>query len=117
MDIIFLNGMAVETVVGVYEWERQQPQKLLVDISVGILENQDREDDLRATLSYADIAQLVRDDMATQRLQLLESVAERIAELLLAHAFVQEATIKVVKPGILPASKEVGIQITRRKAD
>ncbi len=114
MDIIFLNGMAVETLVGVYEWERQHSQTLYLDLQVGIAENSQRNDDLNLTLSYADIAACVRSEMAAQSFQLLESVGEHIATVLLQQAGVMEVTVKVVKPGILPGVREVGIQITRK---
>lgn len=114
MDIIFLNGMKVETLVGVYKWERQQTQTLLMDLQVGIASNHERQDDLNLTVSYADIAALVREELAKQSFQLLESIAEHIASVLLALNSVEEVTIKIVKPGILSGIKEVGIQITRR---
>ncbi|UOO91516.1 MULTISPECIES: dihydroneopterin aldolase [Vitreoscilla] len=115
MDIIFLNGMGVETLVGVFEWERQKKQKLMLDVTVGMASNENRQDDLGNTISYADIAHLVRDDLQGQQFQLLETVAEHTAQLILAQTGVLEVTVKVVKPGILSGIKEVGIQITRQK--
>ena len=114
MDIIFLNGMAVETLVGVYEWERQHSQTLYLDLQVGIVENSQRNDDLNLTLSYADIATYVRKELALQTFQLLESVGEHVAEVLLQQAGVLQVTVKVTKPGILAGVREVGIQITRK---
>ena len=114
MDIIFLNGMAVETLVGVYEWERQHSQTLYLDLQVGIAENSQRNDDLNLTLSYADIAMCVRKELALQTFQLLESVGEHVAEVLLQQAGVLQVTVKVTKPGILAGVREVGIQITRK---
>ena len=114
MDIIFLNGMAVETLVGVYEWERQHSQTLYLDLQVGIVENSQRNDDLKLTLSYADIATCVRKELALQTFQLLESVGEHVAEVLLQQAGVLQVTVKVTKPGILAGVREVGIQITRK---
>ena len=116
MDIIFLNGMAVETLVGVYEWERQHSQTLYLDLQVGIVENSQRNDDLNLTLSYADIATCVRKELALQTFQLLESVGEHVAEVLLQQAGVLQVTVKVTKPGILAGVREVGIQITRKAA-
>ena len=114
MDIIFLNGMAVETLVGVYEWERQHSQTLYLDLQVGIVENSQRNDDLNLTLSYADIATCVRKELALQTFQLLESIGEHVAEVLLQQAGVLQVTVKVTKPGILAGVREVGIQITRK---
>ena len=114
MDIIFLNGMAVETLVGVYEWERQHSQTLYLDLQVGIVENSQRNDDLNLTLSYADIATCVRKELALQTFQLLESVGEHVAEVLLQQVGVLQVTVKVTKPGILAGVREVGIQITRK---
>ena len=114
MDIIFLNGMAVESLVGVYEWERQHSQTLYLDLQVGIVENSQRNDDLNLTLSYADIATCVRKELALQTFQLLESVGEHVAEVLLQQAGVLQVTVKVTKPGILAGVREVGIQITRK---
>ena len=111
MDIIFLNGMAVETLVGVYEWERQHSQTLYLDLQVGIVENSQRNDDLNLTLSYADIAACVRSELAVQSFQLLESVGEHIAVVLLQQTGVVEVTVKVVKPETA-MNKEASIKLT-----
>ena len=52
MDKIFLHGMKAETLIGVYEWERQQPQTLIIDLDIALPDNAGAQDDINQTIHY-----------------------------------------------------------------
>lgn len=114
MDTLFLHGFKIDTLIGVYEWERQQPQSLLLDIDMDIdLQPAARSDDVVDTIHYGHLAELLRSQLAQQQFYLLEALAEFVAELILGDYAAKWVRVRVVKPGILPHVREVGIQIER----
>ncbi|OSI14410.1 dihydroneopterin aldolase [Neisseria dentiae] len=113
MDKIFLHGMKAETLIGVYDWEREQPQTLLLDLVVGVPEKSGAGDDISNTVHYADVCEAVRASLKNQRFLLLEALAEHVADLVLSDFGAQWVKVKIVKPGILPDVREVGVEIER----
>nr|WP_303802422.1 dihydroneopterin aldolase [Snodgrassella alvi] len=114
MDTIFLHGLKAETLIGVYEWERQQQQSLIFDIDIGTdFQTSALSDDIADTIHYAQVADDLRTDLATQKFLLLETLAEYVAQFILTRYQAEAVKVKVVKPGILPAVNEVGVMIER----
>ena len=101
MDKIFLHGLKADTLIGVYEWERKQPQTLLIDLDIG------------STVHYGEVCDTVRNSLETRRFHLLETLAEHIASLILNNFPVAWVKVRLVKPGILPDVREVGVEIER----
>ncbi|MGF6147496.1 Dihydroneopterin aldolase [Kingella potus] len=115
MDKIFLHGMKAETLIGVYEWERQQPQTLLIDLDIG-LPPRDGSDDIADTVHYAEVCAAVRESLRSQDFFLLETLAEHIATLVLDSFCAAWVKVRLVKPGILSGVRETGVEIERAKA-
>lgn len=113
MDKIFLHGMKAETLIGVYDWEREQPQTLLLDLVVGVPEKSGADDDINNTVHYADVCEAVRASLKNQRFLLLEALAEHVADLVLSDFGALWVWVRIVKPGILPDVREVGVEIER----
>lgn len=105
--------MKAETLIGVYDWERGQPQTLLLDLVVGVPEKSGAGDDINGTIHYADACAAVRASLKNQRFLLLEALAEHIADLMFSDFGAQWVRVKIVKPGILPDVREVGVEIER----
>lgn len=116
MDKIFLHGMKVETLIGVYDWERLQPQTLIIDLDIAMPTQATQHDDIAYTIHYGEICERVRMDLRERNFLLLESLAEHIAQLLITEFKVQWVRIKIVKPGILPNVQQVGVEIERGQA-
>ena len=116
MDKIFLHGMRVSTLIGVYDWERQNKQELVFDLDIGVSARSVQHDDIAQTVHYGLVCERLRQDLAVRDFLLLESLAEHTAQFLFA-AFesVQWLRIRIVKPGILPAVREVGVEIERNR--
>ena len=84
MDTIFLHGLKAETLIGVYDWERRQRQTLLLDLTLGTdFAAAAASDDIADTIHYAEVAEVVRQNLAEQQFLLLEALAEHVAALIL----------------------------------
>ncbi|MFO1234068.1 MAG: dihydroneopterin aldolase [Rivihabitans pingtungensis] len=82
MDIIFLREVRVDTVIGVYEWERRAPQTIELDLDIGIPSEQPcHSDDIGDTIHYGVVVERVRALLAAEHFLLIEALAERIARL------------------------------------
>lgn len=114
MDIIFLRGMKAETLIGVYDWEREQLQTLIFDLEIGVPLGTGCNDQIDDTIHYGDVCDAIRVNLKSQRFLLLEALAEHVAELVLREFGALSIKVSVVKPGILEGVREVGVQIFRR---
>ena len=114
MDKIFLLGMKADTLIGVYDWEREQMQTLLLDLDIGVAEQSAASDHIDDTIHYGDVCEAVRQSLREQSFLLLEALAEHIAELILQDFGALWVRVRVVKPGILANVREVGVEIERR---
>jgi len=114
MDRIFLKDLRIETVVGVWDWEKQMPQTVSVDLELAAdIQAAAAKDTLDATLNYKAVANRVRDFVQESRFQLIETMAEGIAELIMAEFAVPWVKVVLHKPYAIKGSKDVGIIIER----
>ncbi|MGP9636621.1 dihydroneopterin aldolase [Psychrobacter sp. AOP3-A1-26] len=113
-DVVFVKGLKVEAVIGVYEWERAITQPLLIDIA---LETDIRKaaisDDVGDALNYKAVCDDVTEWCQTIKAQLLEHLAGEIADKLLAKYACHQVTLSVAKPTAIKQADAVGVQITR----
>jgi dihydroneopterin aldolase len=113
-DIIFIDNLPVETLIGVYEEERLSPQTLLISVELcRDLRPAAKSDDLQDTLDYQVIADLVTTLCQRTEYKLLESLAELLAGELLSTFECSGVRIRINKPSALPQSDAVGICIER----
>ena len=116
MDTIFLHGLKAKTLIGVYEWERQQPQILLLDLDIGTdFLQAAQSDDVADTIHYAQVAEEIISALAEQSFLLLEALAEYVAQFILTRYQALSVKVKVVKPGILASVAQVGVMIVRQR--
>lgn len=115
MDKIFLHGMRAETLIGVYGWEREHLQPLIIDLDIGVPEKAAADDDIGNTVHYAEVCETLRRQLKEQDFLLLEALAEYIADWVLGCFGAVWVHVKIVKPGILPGVREVGVEIERDK--
>lgn len=115
MDQIFINGLAVDAVIGVYDWERDIRQRLIIDLDIGWdIAAAAANDDLDATLNYAEVSQRITDYVSTSSFGLVETLAERLAALIMQEFAVPWLRLRINKPGAVPAAAGgVGVLIER----
>lgn len=114
MDLIFIEGLVGETVIGIHEKELHRPQLLVIDVHAGLPRSRacdtDRIDD---TIDYGTVCERVRRLLVEHRLQLLEAFAESVADILIAEFGASWVRVKVVKPKKFDDVTAVGVQIER----
>lgn len=114
MDNVFIEGLEVDTVIGVYDWEREIRQCLRLDVVCAWDNRRPAEsDDLRQALDYAALSERIQAFADQARYQLVETFAERLAELLMHEFHIPWLRLRVTKPGAVPAAAGVGVEIER----
>lgn len=115
IDVIEIQGLTVDTLIGVYAWERQQPQPITLDLVIGPLPDVAfQRDHLSDTIDYASLIHGLTDFIAQQRYQLLETLAERIWCWVRDHYDVQYCQLTLYKsPADLPQIKRIALRIER----
>ena len=118
MDKIFLRGLEVQTVIGIWDWERQIKQTVRVDLELGTdVRKAARADRIDEASDYKAIAKRLIAFIESSRYQLVETLAEALAEVVVTEFDVPWVRLSVAKPGAIEGSREVGIVIERGKAD
>ena len=114
MDKIFVQGLEVECVIGVWEWERQITQKLIIDLEMGWdIRAAARSDALEDTLSYKDVAKRVNAFVVETQANLVETLAEGIVGLLQEEFGVPWCRVRINKRGAVTGARDVGVDIER----
>lgn len=114
MDIIFIEDLTVDTVIGAYDWERTIKQRLLLNIQMASTIGKAAEtDDLQYALDYNAVSKRVTEYIETSQHQLLETVAEQVCQLIQTEFKVPWLKVKVAKPGAVTNAKSVGIVVER----
>lgn len=118
MDIVYIRELKVETIIGIFDWERERKQTVSIDLDLGFdIRAAARSDDIADALDYKAISHRVRDLVATAEFQLVEALAETVAGIVLAEFPVPWLRLRVGKPGAITGSKDTGVIVERRKAD
>lgn len=114
MDCIFLRDFRVETVIGVYDWERRIRQTLVFDLELATdVRSAAASGELADALDYAALAKRINEFVVDGRFQLLESVAEGVAALVLKQFPVTWLRLSVGKLHALPSARVAGVSIER----
>jgi dihydroneopterin aldolase len=114
VDKIFLTALSTETVIGIFDWERQVRQRVEIDLVMHFdVAAAARSDSIDDTLNYKAVAKRVLAFVEASQFQLVETLAERIARLVLAEFPVAHVRVTVHKPGAIRHSRDVGVIIER----
>ena len=114
MDIIFLRELKIDTLIGVYEWEKRVPQTLQIDLEIALPSSLAcQTDNIDDALNYADIVRDIQKALASRHYNLLEALAENIAQILIVDFKAPWVKVSVAKLNAIRGSKMVGICIER----
>jgi 7,8-dihydroneopterin aldolase/epimerase/oxygenase len=118
MDTIFLSGLTTECIIGIWDWERRVRQKVVVDVEMGAdIRRAAQSDRIEDTLDYKRVAKRLLQFIGDSEFQLVETLAERIAELVITEFAVPWVRVRLNKQGAIRGSRDVGILIERRTED
>jgi dihydroneopterin aldolase len=116
-DRIFLRGLAVDCIIGFIDWERRVKQTVVIDLEMSIdCRNAAIRDDVADTLNYKSVAKRLISFVQESKFNLVETLVERIAQLVLAEFGVEWVRITLSKPGAIRGSRDVGVTIERTRA-
>ena len=114
MDMVFIESLEVDTVIGAYDWERTIRQNLLIDLQMGWDNRLSAEnDELHLALDYAAVSERINKFAHESSFELVETFAERLAELLLTEFNIPWLRLKITKPGAVASARGVGVEIER----
>ncbi|QCF24911.1 dihydroneopterin aldolase [Hydrocarboniclastica marina] len=114
MDRVFIEGLRVDALIGVYGWEREVRQTLMLDL-VMAWDNRvpGMSDDVTQALDYGRVAEAVAGWVGESRFQLLEALAESLAQKLMDEFEVPGLQLTIRKPGAVASAVSVGVSINR----
>jgi dihydroneopterin aldolase len=117
-DRIFLRGLSVDCIIGFIEWERRVRQTVVIDLEMPVdCRRAALSDDVADTLDYKKVAKRVIAFVAASQFNLVESLIERTALLVLEEFGVEWVRLSINKPGAIRGSRDVGVTIERTRAD
>lgn len=118
MDTIFLNDLRVETVIGIFDWERKVRQTISIDLEMAAdIRRAAATDAIEDTLNYKAVAKRLIGFIEASDFGLVETLAERIAEIVVTEFDVPRVKVILHKPGAVRGSKDVGVIIEREPSD
>ena len=116
MDKIFLKDLKIKTRIGIFDWEKQIDQIININIEVGTdIKKAAKTEDVIYSLDYKALSNKVKEYVANNHHDQIETLIENIAEMILLEFKVEYVTISISKPGAIRDSQDVGIIITRNK--
>ena len=114
MDKIFINDLQVETVIGIFDWEREIKQTISINLEMEFdISKAAKSDDINDYLDYKKVSKRIISLCEKADSYLVENLIEKIAQVVLKEFPVSKVTVSLEKPGALRGSKSVGIKITR----
>ena len=114
MDTVYVHGLAVDTVIGIFDWAREIRQKVVLDVEMAVdISPSAATEDIDRTVSYKDVSDRLTQFIEQSEFLLVETMAEEIAGLILAEFAVPFVRIKLGKPDAIANACDVGVIIER----
>ncbi len=114
MDIVYIRDLKIDTVIGVNDWEREVHQTVSLDLEMATdIHAAADSDDIADTIDYKAVAKRLIDFVEGTEFQLVESLAERVTDIVLGEFGVRWVRLRVSKPGAVTGARDVGVVIER----
>jgi dihydroneopterin aldolase len=114
MDKVYIKGLSIQTTIGFFEWEKQIKQTLVIDLTMAWdTASAAANDELAKTLDYADISVAIERFANENPVDLLETLAERMAKFLMDTYHIPWLKLGIGKPGAVHNAQTVGVEIER----
>ena len=116
MDKVFIEALEIEALIGIYDWERRIRQPLLFDIEMAFDNRIPAASDAIAdTLNYKAVSKRVVEVVSQSDFGLVETLAERVAAVILDEFAVRQVKLRLSKPGAVRGARAVGVMIERSR--
>ena len=118
MDIVYLRDLRIDTVIGIFDWERRTTQTIILDLEMSVdIAKAAASDDIKDTLNYKAVAKRLIEFVGASEFQLVETLAESVARIVVTEFDVPWVKVTLHKPGAIRGAKDVGVVIERTKDD
>lgn len=118
MDHVFIEGLEIEAVIGIYDWEREIRQPLVFDLDMAFDNTVPAASDaIEHALDYAAVCARITAFVADSRFGLVETLAERVAAIVIGEFGVRRVALTLTKPGAIRNARGVGVRIVRERRD
>ena len=114
MDIVYIRELEIRTIIGIYDWEREQQQIVSLDLEMGSdIAKAAATDTIENALDYKAVAKRLINFIESSEFYLVETMAEQVTEIVLKEFNVPWVKLRLGKPGAVTGSKDVGVIIER----
>ncbi|MBL6753646.1 MAG: dihydroneopterin aldolase [Proteobacteria bacterium] len=114
MDIVYIRELEIEAIIGIYDWERETKQTVSIDLEMGCDNTKAAaSEDIADALDYKAVAKRLISFVEGSEFLLVETLAEKIAAIVLEEFSVPWLRLRLGKPGAVTGSKDVGVIIER----
>lgn len=114
MDIIYLHDLKIDTVIGIWDWERRTTQKIVVDLDMALdVRKAAASDRIEDTVNYKAVAKRLIAFVGESQFALVETLTEKIAEIVLTEFGVSWVRVRVNKKGAIRGAADVGVIVER----
>lgn len=118
MDIVYVRDLQVDTIIGIYDWERQVRQTVSLDLEMAFdIRNAAASDSIEDTLDYKAVSKRLIAFIQGSEFQLIERMAEQCAQIVLNEFSVPWLRLRLSKPGAVRGARDVGVIIERGNKD
>ena len=114
MDIVYLRDLRIDTVIGIFDWERRTTQTIILDLEMSVdIAKAAASDDIKDTLNYKAVAKRLIEFVSNSDFQLVETLAERCAQIIREEFDVRWVKLTLNKKGAVRGADDVGVMIER----
>ncbi len=114
MDIVYIRDLKVNTIIGIYDWEREIRQTVSLDLEMATdIRRAGQTDHIGDTLNYKAVAKRLIAFIEGSEFQLVETLAERVAAIVREEFGVPWLRLRLSKPGAVRGARDVGVVIER----
>lgn len=114
MDIVYIRDLRVDTIIGIYDWEREVRQTISLDLEMAAdIRRAAQTDDIQYALNYKAVSKRLIAHLESRDAQLVETLAEEVAEIVRREFGVAWVKLRLSKPGALRGARDVGLVIER----
>ncbi len=118
MDIVYIRDLRIDTIIGIYDWEREVRQTVSLDLEMATdIRAAGASDNIRDTLNYKAVAKRLIGFIEKSEFQLIEAMAEQVAAIVRDEFNVPWLRLRISKPGAVRGAKDVGVVIERGNVD
>lgn len=114
MDIVYINELQIDTIIGIYDWEREVRQTISLDLEMGTdIRKAAETDDIQYALDYKAVSKRLIDFIEGSEFLLVETMSEQVADIIRREFNVPWLRLRIGKPGAIRGARDVGIVIER----